>query len=138
MQIKELRKDYEEYSAQVGDLNRKLIYTGIAVIWLFRISLDNSSTTLPNALHVPLLMLVFSFSIEFVQKIYQTLATYFQYLFFRHKHKCSSNVEDVVVQEKEWIASIGWILWLLKFIPTIYAYYLLGKFLSLRISEIGC
>lgn len=135
MQIKELRKDYEEYSVQIGNLNRHLVYAGIAIIWLFRVT-DNSGTiVLPNNLHAPLLMLVTSFLIEFIQKLYQTLVTYAQYLYFKWRYRSENNVEDKVVCESELLAFFSWVLWCLKFVPTLYAYVLIGKCLSVNVSE---
>lgn len=135
MQIKELRKDYEEYSVQIGNLNRNFVYAGIAIIWLFRVTDDSGATVLPNNLHAPLLMLVTSLLIEFIQKMYQTIVTYGQYLYFKWKYRIEVNVEDKVVQESELLAIISWVLWCLKFVPTLYAYVLIGKYLSVNLSE---
>lgn len=135
MQIKELRKDYEEYSVQIGNLNRHFIYAGIAIIWLFWMTDNSGTTVLPNNLHAPLLMLVTSLLIDFTQKLYQTLVTYAQYLYFKLKYSRESNVEEKVVRESEPLAILSWVLWCLKFVPTLYAYILIGKYLSVNVSE---
>lgn len=135
MQIKELRKDYEEYSVQIGNLNRQFVYAGIAIIWLFRVTDKSGSTVLPNNLHAPLLMLVISLLIEFIQKLYQTLVTYGQYLYFKCKYRNEDNVEETVVRESEILAFFSWMLWFFKFVPTMYAYILIGKYLSVNVSE---
>ena len=115
MQIKELRKDYEEYSIQIGNLNRHFVYAGIAIIWLFRVTSNCGATVLPNNLHAPLLMLVTSLLIEFIQKLYQTIVTYAQYLYFKWKYCSDINVEDKVIHESELLAFLSWILWFLKY-----------------------
>ena len=135
MQIKELRKDYEEYSVQAGNLNRHFVYVGIAIIWLFRVADNNGATVLPDNLHAPLLLLVTALLIEFIQKLYQTLVTYGQYFYFKWTYRRELNVEDKVVNESELLAMFSWILWCLKFVPTLYAYVLIGKYLSVNVSE---
>lgn len=136
MQIKELRKDYEEYSVQIGNLNRQFVYAGIAMIWLFRSTDENGPTILPLTLHAPLLMLVTSLLIEIVQKLYQTIVTYGQYLYFKFKYRNEINVEEKVVNESEVLAFFAWFLWIIKFIPTLFAYILIGEYLSLYVSKL--
>jgi hypothetical protein len=135
MKIKELRKDYEEYSVQAGNLNRNLVYAGIAIIWIFRSTDNSGATTIPLALHTPLLMLITSLIIEIAQKLYQTVVTYLQYFYFKFKYKNEHDVEEKIIRESEILPIFAWLLWMLKFVSTLFAYILIGEYISLSIKE---
>lgn len=128
MKLCEIRKDYERYSTNVSQINRKLIFVGIAVIWLFRIS-GNNQTEIPSDLHRPLFFLCLSCFFDILQYVSQSIMWASYYCYQKRKRNSSSNVEEEIVKEPEWPNIFNWILWGIKVISTIIAYIYLGSFL---------
>lgn len=78
MKLQEIRKDYEELSGKASDLNRKLIYSGIAIVWLFHLNFDvstinNNVDVIPETLHLPLLLFCMSLGVELFQLFFSTV-----------------------------------------------------------------
>lgn len=135
MKLKEIRDDYEELSGKASDLNRKLIYSGIAIVWLFHNNIDfdkiNQSTgVIPKELHTPLLLFCASLGVELFQLFCSTVVWYLYY--YCKRGKCTDE-NTFEVNEPEWFNVIPWIAWVVKIVLTIWAYYELATFLGLNI-----
>lgn len=117
MKLSEIREAYEELSGKLSDVNRQLAFAGIGIIWIFKIS-DNNTTSIPNELFTPLLALIISLSIDLLQYLIQTFTWYFYYLY---KHLQDSN-EDQEVNEPEYLNCIPWLFLLFKVVALITAY----------------
>lgn len=131
MKLKEIRDDYEELTGKVSELNRKCIYAGIAVIWLFRISTP-TDTTIPEQLREALFYLVMSLGIDVFQYI---LLGGFWYLYYQCKknHLATEvdNVEDEDVNEPEFVNNLTMLPWFGKIVLTIMGYIQIAYFLHL-------
>lgn len=135
MKLKEIRDDYEELSGKASDLNRKLIYSGIAIVWLFHLNFDvstinNNVDVIPEALHLPLLLFCMSLGVELFQLFFSTVVWYLYYCWKRRGCRDESTFE---VNEPEWFNVIPWIAWVSKISLTIWAYYELATFLGFNI-----
>lgn len=132
MKLKEIRDDYEELSGKASDLNRKLIYSGIAIIWLFHYNFDVSTINhdvdvIPKALHHPLLLLCLSLGVELFQLFFSTVVWYLYYCWKR----CGCTDENSLeVNEPEWFNIVPWIAWFAKIVLTIWGYLELANFLG--------
>lgn len=136
MKLKEIRDDYEELSGKASDLNRKLIYSGIAIVWIFHSNIDSSNVhhnanVIPEELHLPLLLFCTSLGVELLQLLCSTIIWYFYYCC---KRQGCSNEDDHEVNEPEWFNVIPWIAWFGKICLTIWAYIELAKFLGLNFA----
>lgn len=124
MKLSEIRSDYVRYSTKLSDINRQLIFAGIAIVWLFRIS-TTDGITIPQDLLYPLLLFVASFLFDLIQYLVQSVIWYIYYWI-----KKSSNVsEDDIVAESELWNIPTWAFWLLKVLTLILGYYKLGEYL---------
>lgn len=135
MKLQEIRDDYEELSGKASDLNRKLIYSGIAIVWLFHYNIDigkvnQSTSVLPNELHSPLLLFCASLGIELFQLFFSTVVWY---LYYCWKRRGCTDENTFEVNEPEWFNVIPWIAWVSKIALTILAYYELATFLGFNI-----
>lgn len=129
MKLEEIRKDYERYSTKVSDLNRKLIFAGIAVIWIFRVT-SSGKTEIPKELITPLFWFILSLGADILQYIIQSLIWYFYYSNKKRKLKCD-NTEQQIVNEPEWPNIFSWLLWITKVGATVFAYVKLAIYLSI-------
>ena len=84
MRLREIRSDYERYSTKVSDINRQLIFAGIAIVWLFRASNDGGNTIFPTELHPTLFYFILSFGADILQYSLQSIY-WFCYLSFASK-----------------------------------------------------
>lgn len=138
MKLQEIRDDYEELSAKASDLNRKLIYSGIAIIWLFHFNFDvstinNNVDVIPKTLHLPLLLFCVSLGVELFQLFFSTVVWYLYYCWKRQGCKDESKLE---VNEPELFNIIPWIAWMLKIVLTIWGYIELANFLGFSFLSI--
>ena len=133
MKLREIRNDHERYSTKVSDINRQLIFAGIAIVWLFRMSNNDGNTIFPIGLHPTLLFFILSFGADILQYFSQSVIWFLYYWYQKYNTKIYKNkdVEDIVVKEPEWPNIIPWLFWLLKVICSIIAYYKLGVFLNI-------
>lgn len=132
MKLKEIRDDYEELSGKASELNRKLIYSGIAIVWLFHynfdvISINNNVDVIPPALHLPLLLFCLSLGVELFQLFFSTVVWYLYYCWKRRGCRDENSLE---VNEPEWFNVIPWVAWIAKIVLTIWGYYELALFLG--------
>lgn len=130
MKLEEIRKDYERYSTNVSSLNRQLIFAGLAIIWLFRIS-ENGTTSIPLELVDSLYFFVFSLCSDILQYVTQSLIWAGYYWRKKYKYRNEENVEDCVVKEPEWPNLLPWLLWALKIVFLGIAYWKLACYLHL-------
>lgn len=133
MKLREIRNDYERYSTKVSEINRQLIFAGIAIVWLFRMSNNDGNTIFPIGLHPTLLFFIFSFGADILQYFFQSVIWFLYYWYQKYNTKIFKNkdVEDCIVKEPEWPNIIPWLFWFLKVICSIIAYYKLGVFLNI-------
>ena len=134
MTLKEIRTDYEELTGKASELNRKLIYSGIAIVWIFHYNIDFSKVQengiIPNELNLPLRFLCYSFALDLLQ--YALLGAIW-YIYYCCKKDKSRSEESISVHEPELLNFVPWGFWLAKIVCTFIAYYYLASFLRLNI-----
>lgn len=121
MKLNDYKATYEEASAQLGDINRNLIYTGFGLIWLF-----GGKDHVLSTYFWPTIFLLLSASFDLMQYVFKTLIWYCK---FREIEEI--NASDY---EKEYQHEIGytfpiWAIFWLKIIVLIIAYILIFKHL---------
>lgn len=133
MTIKELREIYERSSTKASDINRKLIFAGIAIIWIFRKTTDlGAGEIFPNECKPILLMLCISLCLDITQYIVRAVMWHIYYYF----HRVPENEEATTqAEEPEWMNSFPDSFWYAKFVPTILAYINLAHLLSIQTIE---
>lgn len=106
---------YTKSSSTVSELNRKLVYAGFAIIWIFRISsndsfgsLDNASYKfeLPPAFHWSIVFLVGSLILDFIHYFFQSLSI--KHYLKVSEAKLDANGSFDEYEEDEIIINIFW------------------------------
>ncbi len=133
MKLKEIRNDYGRYSTKVSDINRQLIFAGIAIVWLFRVANNDRNSVFPIELHPTLFFFILSFGADILQYTFQAIFWFGYYWVKKSKNNMSKNkdVEEIIVKEPELPNLIPWIFWVAKVCFTIIAYYKLGIYLNI-------
>ena len=128
MKLSEIRDAYEEISGKLSDINRQLCSAGVAIIWIFN-KTDND-ISVPTELYLPALLLCASLFFDLLQYAISTFVWYGYYLCKREKN---NKVENIDVNEPEWLNTISWLIFIIKIISLIIGYILIGKFLISKI-----
>lgn len=84
MKIKDYIDAHTEFTQIASNVNRQLMFSGIAVIWLFKYTDDTSKFNLPSILLIPLLLLVLGLIFDLFQYI---AASIIWYVFYRELEK---------------------------------------------------
>lgn len=129
MKIADCRKAYQEKSGQASDIARKLGFSGIALIWVFR-STTNGSANLPKELFPPAFFLVLSLGFDLLQ---YTLGALFWGAFARIQELCGVGPDEEFRAPRflNW-GSVG-AFWC-KLIAIAVAYWLLLRYAATRFS----
>ena len=133
MQLNEIREAFEGGTASANAINRQLIFSGIAIIWILKGSSETDVTALTDKplLLWGLVLLALSLSVDLLQSLCHVCIWYFRYSFFKNEElKKTENEqgldeEKVIVAEKESWSIPTWIFWGMKILITIAAYVLI-------------
>lgn len=123
-----LKEGYDrsgEASEKSSEINRQLAFAGIAIIWVFRTD-SGGRQIVPDELFLPGLLLVLGLSFDLLQYVIRSEVWY---RVTRRKEK--ADIIEFVVPE--WINYPGDILYWMKVVSTIIAYFLLLRFLVAQI-----
>ena len=129
MTIKELRDIYEGSSTKASDINRKLIFAGIAIVWIFRnATVGTTENIFPEEFKPILLLFCLSLCSDVLQYIVRAVVWHIYY----HFHRVPEDKEESTqAEEPEWWNTLSDSLWYFKFIPTIFAYLNLASLLGI-------
>ena len=125
MKLSEIREDYEELSGLLSKFNRQLAFAGIGIVWLFRTTDSNGTTSIDSGMLTPILCFVISFCFDLLQYLWQSYA---RYIFYWYKRNTGSKEEDEM-NEPEWPNVIAWIMFTIKVCALMAAYIHLGIYL---------
>lgn len=125
MKLSEIREDYEELSGLLSKFNRQLAFAGIGIVWLFRTTDVQGTTTIDTKMLTPILCFVISFGFDLLQYLWQS---YVWYIYYWYKRERGSN-EDDEMNEPEWPNIIAWIMFTIKVCALMAAYIHLGIYL---------
>lgn len=133
MKLSEIRQAYEAGSGSANAINRQLIFSGIAMIWILQ-----GGTGQANIAFIPpiqlwsLILLAASLLVDAAQALTHTGIWYSKYKAFKDAElvkqgNISTGLDEdaVTVHEKESWSIPTWILWGLKLILTMAAYVLI-------------
>lgn len=133
MQLKEIREAFEEGSASANAINRQLVFSGIAIVWILKGSSENNVTALADKplLLCGLVLFALSLSVDLLQSLCHVGIWYHRYLHFKNealeKNENQKGLDEgtIIVAEKESWSIPTWIFWGLKILLTVVAYVLI-------------
>jgi hypothetical protein len=131
MQLKEIREAFENGTGSANTLNRQLIFSGIAIVWILKGGTDVSITGIPPQLLKALILLAASFTLDMCQSLLHVLIWYCRYASFKKEELAKSGNENgldeekIIVNEKEWWSIPTWLFWASKICLSIWAYVLI-------------
>ena len=137
MKLKEIREAYEGGTASANAINRQLIFSGIAIIWILKDGPENSIHGIPDLLLCALILLALSLAVDMLQSLVHVVIWYCYYAHHKRENMktpggAGINEDTIVVSEEEWWSIPTWILWGGKIALTAVAYakiitHLLGQ-----------
>lgn len=131
MVLKEIREAFEDGTTSANKINRQLIFSGIAIIWILKGGSNTSLNGIPNMLLWSIGLLALSLTFDLFQSLVHTWIWYFNYRSFKNeelaKHDDNDGLDEstIIVNEQESSSIITWVIWILKIMLTIIAYALL-------------
>lgn len=133
MQLKEIREAFEGGTASANAINRQLIFSGIAIIWILKGSSETDVTALADKplLLWGLVLLAVSLSVDLLHSLCHVGIWYCRYNSFKKEaltkpeNMNGLDEEKIIVSEEESWSIPTWILWVLKISFTIAAYVLI-------------
>ena len=131
MLLKEIREAFEAGTSSANAINRQLIFSGIAIVWILKGNNNTSLANMPDLLLWVLGLLALSLTLDLFQALVHTGVWYFQYRSFKNnaltekENKNGIDESQIIIKEEESSSIATWILWLLKIFITIAAYTLL-------------
>lgn len=135
MTLKDLREIYERSSSRASEINRKLVFAGIAIVWLFHISDVSCEQAIPSQFLPILAFLCYSMVADILQYITRAMIWHAYYFFHREKDNKENAVET---NEPEWYNALNNSFFYVKFIYTGFAYYYLASLLiGMVVPSIG-
>lgn len=138
MTLKEIREAYEDGSAVVNQFNLKLLYAGIAIVWLLKGGQDSSIIGIPRLLLGALFCFCLSLFLHMIQAYVHTKIWYNFYEQQKEQKQADLVGESkdkaldegtVLVDEKEEQSKVTWCFWHIKPIITLLGYILIGCYL---------
>lgn len=137
MKLKEIREAYEGGTASANAINRQLIFSGIAIIWILKDGPENSIHGIPDLLLCALILLALSLAVDMLQSLVHVVIWYCYYAHHKRKNMktpggAGINEDTIVVSEEEWWSIPTWAFWGIKIALTAVAYakiitHLLGQ-----------
>ncbi|WP_421805709.1 hypothetical protein [Flagellimonas sp.] len=128
--LSEFKEDYYFFTGKLSDINRQIAFAGIALIWVFKKG-ENSEFQIDSELILPAILIVGALAFDIFQYIYQSITWSIFYTYHNRKHKS----EDKKIKSPEYLNYPSWMLFFIKVILVLFAYwkifeFLLGKFLK--------
>ena len=127
MKLKEIREAYEAGTSSANGINRQLIFSGIAIVWILKAGSETSIQGIPDQLLCALILLALSLALDMLQSLLHVIIWYSYYAHHKKKNMkdlAANGIDEdgIVVSEQEWWSIPTWILWVIKIILTIVAY----------------
>lgn len=130
MTLADLKANYEARSLKAGDIVRQLDLAGIAIIWVFKVSVAASLAIEPKLLLAAILIFA-SLSFDLAQYL---LGTLMLFSYFRYKERMGTT-EEQNFDLPAWLPLPMWICFWLKSGLVLAAYlgfimpFLIGRFI---------
>lgn len=121
MAIQEMKQLYENQNRRISEINRLLIFSGIAMVWLFNITSVGKGILLPESLHPVLILFLFAMIADLLQYLI-SFVCYRTFCLFEDKgHAPNTNMGISFITEM-WLELIPQSLFGTKIAITIEAY----------------
>lgn len=128
--LKEIKEDFYAFSSKTSDITRQLALAGIAIIWIFRITENDTIKLLPQTVQILKLLvlcLLFDFCHAFIPS--------FTYGFMTSIFKRNGKVDDDVVEYNQLWTIPEWAFFVIKIIFLVWAYIILWIFLNSNLIQ---
>lgn len=124
--LKECLEEYYVYTGLASTVNRQISLAGIAIIWLFK-NPEKSTTIFPTELVKPLVILIWSLSLDLFQYFLGSLIWGIIFNYFETKIE-KKKVKDGKIDISPFLPSLMSGLFFSKILFTLVAYYYLLEF----------
>lgn len=131
MKLSEYDKDYYGFSAKAGDIARQLALAGIAIVWLFKVD-ANGSTSLPKLLAWPTIAFVVSLAADLLHYLVQAI-TWGRFAYVQRK-KHGKGDDEVIPDPPGYYNWASLVLFYCKTTVVLVGYWWLFEYLRLRIA----
>lgn len=105
MKLKEARAAYYEHSGTASVVSRQAAFAGIAMIWIFK-NESSGIVSLPDTLLYPVLFLLLSLSLDFLQYVYSSAAWGIFHRIMEKKHGVEYAGEVFSPKQINWPSNI--------------------------------
>lgn len=120
MKIKDYIEVYQEFTGLASNIARQLMFAGIALIWIFKVT-QKDIHTLPLELFFPVTLLIFALIVDLMQYV---VASVIWYSFYRyHESKRVNMNDDPNIEAPAYFTYILNIFFISKLILVLVAYY---------------
>ena len=123
--LSEYKEDYYSFSGKLSDINRQIAFAGIALIWIFKQTINNE-IVLDPALVSPARLIIIALGIDIFHYIYQTITWSIFYTIKKAKH----NSEDYELDSPIYLNITAWVLFGFKILFVLIAYFKIFFYLS--------
>lgn len=124
------RQYHYDATVKVSDNARTLALSAIAIVWLFKEKVGNSYQV-PNELFIPLLLVVITMTLDFLQYVYRSIAWHIRFRLDEKQLYKGKITEETELYAPGWINIFAYVLFYGKVSVLIGAYYyLVSYFLS--------
>jgi hypothetical protein len=111
MELKEAKQAFYVSSETLSELIRRLVFAGIAIIWLFRVGgTQAGGVSFEKDMLVPLALCIVCIICDIIQYLYKTVAWWIYYEF---KHRAGV-LDDTDVDPSGSLNVVTWIMFFLK------------------------
>jgi hypothetical protein len=125
MELSDLKKDKDYFTAKCSDINRQLAFAGIAVIWIFK-SQNSEGLKIPSELILPILLFVISLFLDLLHYLYGSIVWS---SFFRYQEKRHGKLSNVDIKAPKIFSNIMYVIFYLKILVCLIAFIYLSKYI---------
>lgn len=122
MNLKKLGEDKDYHTSKLSQVHRQLAFAGIAVIWIFAITVDNT-IEIEKGLIIPLVLFVTALVLDLTHLTYQAIVWGVWHWGLIHIKKIVDQESEI--GESRILTGISWFLYISKIIALIAGYFLL-------------
>ena len=132
MKLEEAKTTFYEASDTLSDISRKLMFAGIAVVWIFKVS-DKTAVGIPfsRTLLLPLAAFVLGLFFDIIQYLYKSIVWW---LYYAVKHK--GGISDEAEVDPPAILNLPtFVFFYAKIACCAYGFYYLLRYIWLALER---
>jgi hypothetical protein len=123
--LKEWRDGAHKFTAKLSDINRNLAFAGIAIIWIFKIQI-NEKYIIPDNLLLPLYLIIICLMLDILQYLFQSII----WTLFHRRKENEGIVEDEHIEAPKWYSNVSYVFLFSKVAVNITGFIILFIHLS--------